>query len=207
MRRLIFISIVCAFLTAPAMADIRIRVTDSVGGTNGGEFIATVLEDPIGYLYDNTPPNNTFGTFCVETNEYLNYGGTYYVDLSTYAVKGGVGGGTFPPGDPLDDRTAWIYKQWLTGMPHTVANADLVQRAIWYIEGETGGVNNSLVAAAQVAVAAGWRNYDIMVMNLYGDQARTQYVQDLLVMVPLPGAVLLGFLGLSVARLKLRRFA
>jgi len=206
MKRVILIIVLCAFIATPAMADMMITIADSgIGTTNGGEFTVTVTGDPIGNLYDNTPPNNTLRTFCLETTEYLNYGTEYYVTLSDYSIKGGY---TLPPYDPLDARTAWIYTQWLDNSlwEHDHATADAVQNAIWYIEGE-GGVDNWLVADAQSAVFdGGWINTDIMVMNLWGNAAHTDYKQDLLVRVPLPGAILLGVLGLSVAGVKLRKF-
>jgi len=204
MKKVVLIIVLCALYTAPALADMMITVADSgVGSTNGGEFTVTVTGDPIGNFYDNTPPNNTLGTFCLETAEYLNYGTTYFVTLSDYSIKGRY---TLPPYDPLDPMTAWIYTQWLNNnLAHDDATADAVQNAIWYIEGE-GGSTNQLVTDAQLAIKDGWVNTDIKVMNLWGNAAHTDYKQDLLVRVPLPGAVLLGVLGLSIAGLKLRKY-
>ena len=197
MKKLIFIALLCAFLTVPAMADMTITVADSVGGTSGGEFTVTVTGDAIG-IYGN---GAKFGTFCIESTEYLSFGPTYYVTLSTAAVLGGVG-----PSDPLDDESAWLYTKWLDDgtFTHTAANADLIQNAIWYFENE-GGSNNTEAQAATAAMP--WTNPDIMVMNLWTNSDHTGYAQDLLVRVPVPGAVLLGILGLGAAGWRLRRFA
>jgi hypothetical protein len=185
------------------------------GTTNGGEFIITVLEDPIG-IY---PKNATFVSFCLETNEYINYTNEYYVTINTGAVQGGSGGsGGYNP-DPLSPMTAYLYSLWIDGgITHDDSHANDLQKAIWYIEGETLGVNNSLVTQASAAVAPGgsWYNLwgdtigDIRVMNLWTDKdcnGYYGYAQDQLVRVPVPGAVLLGLLGLGVAGLKLRKFA
>jgi len=191
MKKAILIGVVCAFVASPALADMMIKVGDGVGTTNGGEFIATVVGDPIFQHAYNT----TFSTFCVETSEYISIGGTYYVTLSQNAIKGSVG----PLGDPLDLQSKKIYNYWLDVLPHTAANADDVQNAIWWQEGEGGSANylNSI----------GGTGHGVWVMNLWEDAAHTVYAQDLLVRVPVPGAVLLGLLGLSAAGLRLRRFA
>jgi len=194
MRKLLFITIVCAFVATPAMADMTITVTKGVGNTNGGEFIAEVTGSSSIGIYGT---GVSFSTFCVEGNEYLSANGstTYYVTLSNSAIKGGVG----PGGDLLDAQSAEIYNYWLDTLAHTAGNADDVQNAIWHEEGEGGSSNylNSIAGDAS----------NVMVMNLWTSADHTGYAQDLLVRVPVPGAVLLGFLGLSAAGIKLRKFA
>jgi hypothetical protein len=192
MKKLIFPTIVCAFLTAPALADMKVQIFDGVGTTNGGEFLAKVLEDSIG-IY---PKDSFISTFCVETSEYLSIGGTYFVTLSTDAIKGGE-----PVSDPLSDESASIYAGWLDHpLDHTAAIADMVQKGIWWYENESGG-------EIPIAIWKSGKANDIMVMNLWNDAAHTSNAQDLLVRVPVPGAILLGMLGLGAAGVKLRKFA
>jgi hypothetical protein len=221
MRKLIFITIVCAFLTAPALADMRINLqtsfTGRLGTTNGGEFLVTVLNatngggDAIG-IYE---VGSSFKTFCVETDEYVSGGSSnYYVTIDTEAWQGGTGG---PEPDPLSPQSAYLYSSWLDNtITNTNDNANAVQRAIWWFEQENNGQNNLLVAQANTAVGVGgsWYNKwgansigDIRVMNLWTNANHTGNAQDQLVLVPapVPGAVLLGMLGLGVAGLKLRK--
>ena len=190
MRRLCFILVLCAFVATPAIGEMMVKIYDGVGNTAGGEFLAEVLDDSIG-IYDK---GDFISTFCIETSEYLNIGGTYYVSLSHYAILGR----QELPGDLLNDQSARIYNYWLDSLDHIAANADDVQNALWHEEGE-GGSSNYLNSIA-------WDASNVMVMNLWGDAAHTVYKQDLLVRVPVPAAVLIGMLGLAAAGLKLRKF-
>lgn len=53
MRKLVFITIVCAFVTVPALADpAKIKTADGPGGGNGGAFWATVTKNSISYVGD-----------------------------------------------------------------------------------------------------------------------------------------------------------
>jgi len=207
----IAVCLLCLFAAAPALADMRILLQDGTyGNTGGGEFLITVLDDPIG-IY---PKAGQFVTFCLETNEYVSYNTQYNVTISTGALQGGSGGsGGWNP-DPLLPQSAYLYSLWIDNLiGHSDGNADDLQKAIWFFEGENLGVNNYLVNQADLAVAPGgswnadWGNTigNIRVMNLWNLDG--SYAQDQFVRVPVPGAVLLGMLGLSAAGLKLRRFA
>jgi hypothetical protein len=129
-------------------------------------------------------------------------------------------------GDPLDARTAYLFTKFSQGTllnydfagPTAARKADAaaLQDAIWKIEQEiTKTLTGQALAwynEATTAVASGaWQGIgDVRVLNLYtGYTANTVSgaAQDVLVMVPVPAAVLLGFLGLGAAGIKLRRFA
>ena len=227
MKRVIFITIICVFVLAstPAMADMIINVktnfTGQYGTTNGGEFLMTVLQDPIG-IYSL---NDQFRSFCLETNEYISNNTNYYVTIDTMARQGGTGG---PHPDPLSPQSAYLYSLWLDGtdgtntIAHSDTTANAIQRAIWYNEGENLGSNAGLSGTyinwANDAVTLGgsndsWHNLwgntigDIRVMNLWKDANHTLNAQDQFVRVPTPAAVLLGIIGLSIAGVKLRKYA
>jgi hypothetical protein len=85
----------------------------------------------------------------------------------------------------------------------TGANYDV---AVWQ-NGQNGN-QCFRIANADTATANGW------LAGLTGNGPRADLralsnasSQDFIVQVPLPGAILLGFLGLTAAGLKLRRFA
>ena len=220
LRKLIIILISLSFATQ-ASAGMIVWFSDGFGTTDGGELTAHVAtgSDPIGPLWD---PGDTFGTFCIERDEHVTLQSRkYWVELNTEAVKGGNNTDT---GDPLDYRSAWIYTQWMTQSSFTInktgggtltiehndAGANIVQWALWTIEEEAdytsyAGVQDLIDAAA----AANWKNLgNVRVMNLYqlaDDGTHTVFSQDMMVMVPVPATILLGFLGLSVGGWKLRK--
>src|SRR5687768_3290049 len=83
-----------------------------------------------------------FMTFCLEMNEASIVGSSYYVQLSTVAENGGLGGGN---PDPLSEQTAFLYSRYVAGLLDDVtSNAygenqtsrDALQIAIWTLEQE-----------------------------------------------------------------------
>jgi hypothetical protein len=153
-----------------------------------------------------------FQTFCMEKTEFASTE-TYQFVTNDEAVKGGTNLGSVGSegGDPLDPRTAYLYAGvrggWLPGYnPGAAGNADAiaVQRAIWYIEDE----ETTIVSPREsyflgLANASGWTDTgSVVVLNLYGLTPGTTdqraYKQDMLAIVPAPGAMLLGSIGVSI---------
>jgi len=197
-----FIAIVCAFLATPALAYMGTATFNGVSpgeawnGVMAGQYNMTTWG--LGVIQGD---GVQFGTFCVEWNEHITGGVTYGADVSYDAIKGGE-----TTSDPLDADSAYLYDQYLKGNLSAYSAAD-VQIAIWSIEGE---IADSLVTteAGELKDLADGKWSDVgsyRVMNLYNPDGTN--AQDFIIKVPVPAAVLLGMLGLSVAGLKLRKFA
>ncbi len=130
--------------TAQAVPSVQpgdyVKFSDSYGSTGGGEFTASIYRKA-GDVF--TPTGADFTTFCLETNEYLDFTTYFYLDsISNQAVNGGVSG---PQPDPISEQTAYLYANFATGSLSGYAygsgslrilSANSLQRAIWYLEGE-----------------------------------------------------------------------
>jgi hypothetical protein len=160
---------------------------------------------------------NLFQTFCLERNESLS-SGTFNYSLDTGARAGGVGGAT-GGFDALSSQSAWLFTTWYNGNltnangfsynynygSGRVASAGQLQTALWLLEGEltesqvdhsTAGYAWYLLAnSSSEAANFGLGNVRVLVLT---DTTTGANRQDVLVMVPLPSAALLG-LGLMTA--------
>ena len=182
-----------------AFAVSTVKFSDGPGNTGGGEFNAV------------TTDNGNFPTFCLEYNEHIQMGVTYYYQVSTAAKYNGNG-----TTDPISLATAWLYNEFLngtlSGYTHNTSSANTLQRAIWFLEGEAGGVgqttaNNSFLNAALSTLGAIAMNdangaYGVHVMNLWANYNSSTGVysgakQDQLIRVP-DGGTTLALLGMSM---------
>jgi len=224
MRKLVFMTAICALLAAPAFADtVQVYQTGYSSGS-GGEFTAVPTNwswDPLKYYDDSTSNQGgyvgSFQTFCIETAEFFSTGTPYNVTFGSNAMYGQ----NYPTGDPISRGTAWLYhefqNQTLDGyewddVAGRQASAGALQATIWWLEGEGSdpGAGNifrqAVVGKFGIAGAMANNNgaYPVLVMSLW--QLNGGVAQDMLVCVPIPAAVLLGMLGLGAAGLKLRKF-
>lgn len=147
------------------------------GAGGGGEFRVREI----------TGPGPTFGeifkTFCLEQNENITLGSTYYATLDAGAIQGGDSGGN---PDPLSDATKWLYYWFVQNtldMPDLDPGAGVVkyrydnqtdaselQEAIWKLEGEissTDGLATKLVNYATTQGAFNVSNAEVLVLNLW----------------------------------------
>jgi hypothetical protein len=207
----------------------HVVMNDNYGPNPGGEFRA-IVEPDFAFVPMATGTDFQFGlpaapgrfeTFCLEYMEALEFHiGAFRADLdikthsTNPAYSGGAMGGF---NDPLDPRTAYLYDRFinqalLTPYDYLVeanrqADAQALQAAIWFIEEEISepltGKALDFFNEADAAVSSGaWTGLgDVRVLNLYQitDNGRVEY-QDVLVMVPAPGTVVMLGMGLLAAR-------
>lgn len=211
-------------LTAGSALATTVKVGNSTVGTTGGPFVATIVSGSIG----NYGVNATFPTFCLERAEFFTPNKVYTAVVSDRAVSGNNGAvldpslpwygqaGYINTSDVLDPTTAYLYTNFIYGTMTSVVNSwtgvngDLIalQDAIWNLEGEnvnTGGATAGMAAALQAAAGlSGWTTIgNVRVMQLWdtslgaiGTQAAA--IQEHLVIIPLPPAILAGLGLLSV---------
>jgi hypothetical protein len=138
------------------------------------------------------------------------------------------GGSNTNYGDNLDFKTAWLYTQFATGNLYNYAysgsvnglnrekTAEALQWLIWDTEGESksslslNSTQNTLVSTWNSLYSqSGWTGIgDVRILQCYTSyDNRAQDFLYLMTPVPVPGAVLLGLLGMAVAGAKLRKFA
>jgi hypothetical protein len=228
------------FALAALFAFTQMAAADSVqyvGGPyqygSGGEFTMIPTGTTLPGLVNSYAPTTrgqvagsiNFQTFCLEYAEHISGGGTYYAVLNNAAVTGGTG---TLSGDKISIGTAFLYYQFakgtLTVYDYTNPgrstginpSADLLQRAIWFLEGESGGADNSFVEYARNQLhldntgleADNHGTYTVGVLNLWSDADHVgnlakdgdNYLyarQDVLILTPEPMTMLLFGLGLA----------
>lgn len=179
-------------------------------------FANTVVIDTTAYSYGSggeflaqTSNNGDFLTFCLEKDVFFSEGVQYYYDIHENTV--------LSANDVISKGTAYLFSNFSKGTlggyfgPDRLANAGLLQKAIWMLEGDLtydnsnpyialvegifGANATSNVGSSSVKVMNVWNNYNPQTGTYSGDK------QSMLIRVPDSGmtALLLGLGLLSLA--------
>src|SRR5580692_6325933 len=221
MKKICFLIGLSGLITVTAVqAQMQITLTQNTqnnyGYGRGGEFNALAnasllaINPTLSGYSAATADATSFETFCVETMEDFNPGGTYNVDISQ-SIKFNNGQFSAPDGGALTLGAAWLYSQFAAG---TLQNYDYIdggrqqsagnlQNALWYLEGEISSPTDALINSgadgttfyneALAAVGAANINnasdgaYGVVVLNMYApnqDGSDGTPAQDQLMVVP-----------------------
>ncbi len=191
----------------------RVRVTGY------SDNAANPINLPTGVFNPTTLP-----AFCIDFQDPVSTGQTYAVSVMVLvdAPDGPLG----PMRTAKASQIAWLLDNHTWGLSMGATQAAAMQLAIWEIINEKTASTYDVISTDAVAArgnfystTAGQARTDAqallndVITNWADGYSSANYIglvsgpsADFLVRVPLPGAVLLGFLGLAAAGLKLRRY-
>jgi hypothetical protein len=210
MKKIMFIAVMCAFVAGPAFADMTVYTT---------EASFTAMLQPGYYLEDwNYAPWTTIVDPAISSPQSFSDGLSWAYDISS---PSGLSGQPIPPPNGPGGAVANYYQGQAVTITFTGSLPEAVGGIFWVTDVSGNFVNGGSITINLVSggtyMYTDTSNWDaftgfisdspIASMSIQSNNFATMdhlYVGN---PVPLPAAVILGILGLSVAGIKLRKYA
>lgn len=180
--------IVLALLASPVLATYTAQISDLPPAWSGGPFLVVLN----GSDTEGTFTNYTFPSFCLEKGVLIGLPGTYIATIDEDVQSGAFGANNSAPFyTVLQTTTKQLYASYRS-ISTTPSQGQIYQNAIW--ASQSGAYFDPTLILPNIT------GDGVKVLNLWtqNTDGTLTDVQSQLFMVPAPGAILLGSLGMGL---------